>query len=127
MEALIRFALRNVLRHRKRTSATVAAIVFGVAALILSRGFIDDTFDQLAEALIHSQTVHLQLARTGYFEHGAQEPEKYLLPSPDADRREIAALPEVADVAARLRFSGLINNGHADYAILGEGVEAMKE
>ncbi len=124
---MIRFALRNVLRHKARTATTLAAIVFGVAALILSRGFVDDTFAQLAEALIHSQTGHLQLARTGYFERGAQEPEKYLLARPDVDRREIAALPEVADVAARLRFSGLINNGHADYSVLGEGVEPDKE
>ena len=84
--------------------------------LILSQGFIEDIFVQLGEAIIHSQTGHLQLAKEGYFAHGAHQPDKYLIADPEGDKRRIASLPEVADVMARLNFSGLLSNGRADYS-----------
>jgi putative ABC transport system permease protein len=125
--ASIRLASRNVLRHRARTGTTLAAIAFGVAALILSQGFVTDIFVQLAEAIVHSQTGHIQIARNGYFTQGAHRPAKFLLPDPEAEKATIAALPEVDDVMARLNFSGLLNNGRADLSILGEGVEPERE
>lgn len=124
---MIRFALRNVLRHKARTATTLGAVIFGVIALILSRGFVDDTFVQLAEALIHSRTGHLQIARTGYFEHGAQQPDKYVLTAAEAELPVIARHAEISEVSARLRFSGLLNNGSADHSVIGEGVEPEKE
>ena len=43
MVSLLKLALRNVLRHKGRTALTLASIVFGVVAVILSGGFIEDT------------------------------------------------------------------------------------
>ncbi|HZP88370.1 MAG TPA: ABC transporter permease, partial [Burkholderiales bacterium] len=127
LRANLAFAARNVLRHKARSATTVLAVLFGVVALILSRGFVEDTFIQLGEAIIHSQTGHLQVAMKGYFAQGAHQPEKYLLPNPETEQREIAAMPGVNDVMARLSFSGLLNNERADYSILGEGIEPEKE
>lgn len=124
---MLTLALRNVFRHRVRTAMTLAAIVFGVAGLILSGGFVRDIFIQLGEALIHSQTGHLQLMRTGYYESGTRSPEKFLLANPQALQQTVAALPEVDEVMARVAFSGLLNNGRSDWAIVGEGVEPGKE
>ena len=55
------FVLRNIFRQRLRSAATLAAITLGVAGLILAGGFVQDIFVQLGEALIHSQTGHLQI------------------------------------------------------------------
>jgi putative ABC transport system permease protein len=63
-----KLAFRNVLRHKARTGMTLMAIIAGVVGLILSGGFVYDIFAQLGEVLIHSQTGHLQIARSGYFE-----------------------------------------------------------
>src|SRR5438045_3193307 len=57
---MLRLAVRNLMRQKLRTTITIAAIAFGVAALILSGGFVRDMFIQLGEALIHSQSGHLQ-------------------------------------------------------------------
>jgi putative ABC transport system permease protein len=127
LSANLRLAWRNVLRHRARSATTVAAVTFGVVSLILSQGFVQDIFVQLGEAIIHSQTGHLQLAKEGYFSYGAHRPDKYLIADPQADKDRIGSMPEVADVMARLSFSGLLSNGRADYAVLGEGVEPGKE
>jgi len=124
---LLRLALRNVARHRGRTTMTLAAIAFGVASLILTGGFVRDIYAQLGEALIHSQTGHLQLMRNGYYESGTRSPERYRIDDVAGLERSIGALPQVEDVMARVAFAGLLNNGRTDWAIVGEGVEPDKE
>ena len=106
---------------------TLASVVFGVAGLVVSGGFVHDIYVQLAEALIHSQSGHLQLAPRGFFDAGARTTPMRGIDAPDALKQEIASLPGVDDAMARVHFSGLLNNGRADWAIIGEGVEPGKE
>jgi putative ABC transport system permease protein len=122
-----KLALRNVLRHKARTGMTLLAIIVGVVGLILSGGFVQDIFKQLGELLIHSQSGHLQVSQSGYFERGARSPEKYLITDPDTLRKSIAATPGVEDVMGRVYFYGLLNNGRSDLPIVGEGVEPARE
>lgn len=120
-------ARRNVLRQRGRAATTLAAIAFGVAGLILSQGFVEDVFVQLAEAIVHSQSGHVQVARDGFFQYGSHQPERYLVDDPGGDEKKIKTIPEVRQVMARLSFSGLLGNGRADLSIIGEGMEPAKE
>jgi putative ABC transport system permease protein len=124
---LLKLALRNVFRHRGRTVMTLASIAFGVAALILAGGFIEDTIVETGESMIRSNTGHLQVARQGYWQYGGRSPEKYLMESPETLRDELAAAPEVDDVMLRIGFSGLLGNGRTDWSIVGEGVEPSRE
>src|SRR5262245_23227857 len=127
MLALFRLARRNVLRQRTRTAMTLAAIAFGVIGLILSGGFVQDIFIQLGEAVIHSQSGHLQVAKAGFAAKGARRPEKFLIDEPEALKARVAKQPEVADAMGRINFSGLLNNGRTDLSVVGEGIESGKE
>jgi putative ABC transport system permease protein len=120
-------AFRNLLRHRIRTSMTLGAIVFGVAGLILAGGFVNDIFIQLGEAIIHSQTGHIQVFKKDFLDKGTRTPDQYLIEQPEAQASRIASLPDVDAVMSRLYFAGLLNNGKRDLAIIGEGVEPGKE
>jgi putative ABC transport system permease protein len=102
---------------------TLAAIAFGVAALIVSGGFIHNLYRQLGEAIIHSQSGHLQIARPALFAEGSRSPEKYRIADLRAVKSELARLPGVKAVTARLGFVGLLSNNHTDLPIVGEGVE----
>lgn len=124
---LLKLALRNIFRHKIRTAMSLVAIAFGVSGLILAGGFVQDIFAQLGEAIIHSQTGHIQVFRNGYVERGSRSPERFLIEQPDALARKIETLPEVSEVSTRLGFTGLLNNGRRDHAIIGEGVEPEKE
>jgi putative ABC transport system permease protein len=124
---MIRIALRNVLRQKTRTAMTLAAIVCGVAGLILGSGWVKDIFLQLGEALIHSQSGHLQVFKSGFYAAGSRSPEKFLIADSDSIKQRIEKLSEVESVMARLYFSGLLNNGRSDVPIIGEGVEPAKE
>ena len=124
---LITLASRNVFRQRIRTLMTLAAIAFGVAGLILSGGFIQDIFVQLGEAIIHSQTGHIQVFKRDFLDKGSRKPEKYLIPEPAKLAARLGELDRVSEVAARLNFTGLLNNGRRDLAVIGEGIEPDKE
>jgi putative ABC transport system permease protein len=119
-------ALRNVLGHRLRAGMTLGAVLFGVVSLVLSGGFVEDMFIQLREAVIHSQYGHLQVNARGFFEKGARAPDRFMI-DPEPLRQEIAKLPGVDDVMARVSFSALLSSGRSDHSIVGEGIEPGRE
>ncbi len=124
---LARLALRNLTRQKARTSMTLAAIVFGVVCLITAGGFVNDIFIQLGEATIHSQTGHVQVFKKDFRERGTRQPERFVINNPDKVVSAIEAIPEVKEVARRLSFSGVLNNGRRDLGVIGEGIEPDKE
>lgn len=124
---MLKLAVRNVVRQTARSAMILAAVTFGTAGLILIGGFVQDMFVQLADATIHSQTGHIQIARSGYFGAGSRSPEKYLLPDLAETQRRVERFAGVRSAMARMRFSGLLNNGRTDFAIAGEGIEPAKE
>lgn len=122
------FALRNIFRHRARSAATLAAISIGVASLILAGGFVQDIFIQLGEAIIHSQTGHIQITRHGYQDGKNRAPENYLIEkAADLKVEMLKNLPATQLITSRLNFSGTLNNGKRDLGIVGEGIEANLE
>lgn len=125
---LFSFSLRNIFRQKVRSAATLAAIAIGVAGLILAGGFVKDIFVQLGEAIIHSQTGHIQITRTGYSDNKTRAPEKYLIDDDEALKAKLVArIPGIDQTISRLGFTGVINNGRRDLGIVGEGIEPDRE
>ncbi len=124
---MFKLALRNIIRQKMHTTMTLAAIVFGVVGIILAGGWVNDVYVQLGEALIHSQSGHIQVYKTGYHAAGSRSPEKFLLDQPDTIKTKASSISGVRNVMARLNFSGLLNNGRSDLQIIGEGVEPSAE
>lgn len=122
-----RFALRNIGRHHGRTAMTLAAIAFGVCALVLTGGFVADVYRQLGESLIRSHSGHMQVVRKDFFELGTRRPEEFIIENPAELVKRIRTIPEVQDAMARISFSGLLNNGRADLPVVGEGIEPDAE
>lgn len=108
----VRLALRNVLRNRRRTLATVLAVALSCAGLVLFGGYVVWAH-RAAETHMVSMTGHLQLFRQGYHEKGGGNPPAYAIENFDAIRRLIVADPElgprVAFVTGRLFLQGLIS------------------
>jgi putative ABC transport system permease protein len=119
----VSLAIRNLLRHRARTAATLAAISLGVASLILAGGFVKDIFIQLGEATIHSQTGHIQLAKQGFWAMRTRSPETHMIEKPDEIKISLAKQPGIEQIVARINFSGMLNNGKRDLGVMGDGIE----
>lgn len=105
----------------------IAAVGFGVVALLLAGGFIEWIFKDMRESTIHSQLGHIQVVRPGYYESGRADPFEYLLPDRSEEFGEIGRLTNAKVISPRLTFSGLISSGEATISFIGEGVEPDKE
>ena len=124
---LLILAFRNIFRNRLRTVLTLAAVACGVAAMVVSGGFVEDVFVQLRESTIHSRLGHIQITRPGYLDLGRRDPFKYLIASAGDVLGALQRLPHVQIATTRVYFSGLANNGRADLPVIGEGVEPDNE
>jgi putative ABC transport system permease protein len=120
-------AFRNLFRHRVRSVIALSAIVFGVAALLISGGFIEWIFVNLREATIQSRLGHIQVTRPGYFTEGAADPFAFLLEAKAGEAARLAASPHVRVVTPRLTFGGLLSAGDVTVSFLGEGVDPEEE
>jgi len=123
----VRYAARNLQRHRGRTLLTLAAIALGVAALTVAGGFVHDIYAQLAEAVIHSQSGHLQVGKAGIFGAGSRSPEKHLIDDGGAIEAAAAAIPGVKASMSRVGASGLLSTGRREAPVMLEGVEPAEE
>lgn len=124
---LVSIAIRNLVRQRTRTLLTLATVAFGVASLVLARGFVDDVLWQLREATIHSQLGHFQVFAPGYVDGARREPLGHLLERPHEAIAALRGIGGVAAVAPRLSFSGSLSNGRAEVAVQIEGVDPAEE
>ena len=120
-------ALRNLLRHRRRSALAMGAIGFGVIALVLAGGFAEWMVWKERESTIHSRLGHIQLVRKGFFEKGVADPHAYLIGDNMVDTKRLAQLPHIKIVTPRLNFSGLISKGDTTISFLGEGVAPATE
>lgn len=127
LAAAVSVAARNVVRQGHRTVLAAAAVMFGVAAIVVTAGFVEWIFWGMREDTIRSRLGHLQVARAGWREHGTADPSKFLLParSPAFDR--IGAAEGVVAVAPRLAFAGLVSRGDTTLGFLGEGIDVARE
>lgn len=120
-------AIRNLMRHQRRTALGMCAIGFGVIALALAGGFAEWMMWAERESTIHSRLGHIQIVKPGYFKSGVADPAAYLLADGDVDTEAIARLPHVQVVTPRVAFSGLISKGDTTVSFLGEGVQPATE
>jgi putative ABC transport system permease protein len=120
-------AWRNVARQRRRSAVAVAAVAFGVVALVIAGGFIDWLLTALRESTINAQIGHIQVMRPGYREDGVADPFRYLLPQQSAAQKAISGMPEVRVIGARLSFSGLVSHDESTLSFIADGVEPDQE
>jgi putative ABC transport system permease protein len=123
LQTELKLALRNLVRERKRTLISLAAIVVGVVGYLLAGGFIDWIFWAIRESAIDNGLGHIQISAKGYRDTGQADPNAYLLPANGPQKDAIARLPDVVAVSPRLMISGLVSHGEITVPFAGEAVE----
>lgn len=118
-------ALRNLVRHRKRSAAALTAIAFGAVALILAGGFIEWILWATREAAIQGQLGHIQVVRHDYLIKGTADPYGFL--QDGTPPKALGGLPHVKVIAPRLAFSGLVSYGDITVPYIAQGVDPERE
>ncbi len=124
---IIKLALRNILRNRRRSAITLTVIVFGAVGLILFGGYKARTFYGLRESTINGRIGHMQIFKAGYAKSQSQKPLDRALDDAAASRKEIERDPRVKMTAAQITLMGLISNGEKSETFIATAVEPPKE
>src|SRR4030066_672521 len=123
----IKLAFKNIFRNKARTLITLGAISFGCISLIITGGFMEDSFSQMREGYIRGFLGHIQIYKEGYLDKGASKPFDYMIPAPEKVMGSVKALEHVRIVTPRLEFSGLLSNGDTTVSFIGQGIDPEAE
>lgn len=121
-----RLALRNLLRHRRRSGLTVAVIVLTMALLTCFMGLSDGGHRAMIEVGVRMGLGHLIVGQQGY----QQDPSLSRLIADGPQAREVlreVAGPSVRAVVPRLRFSAMVQAGPQQVAVSVSGVDPAQE
>ncbi len=121
-----KIAVRNLLRHRRRSTIAITSVGFGITALVVASGMSEWMFFDFREATIESQYAHIQVARPGFQEDGRSDPFRYLLPH-DVAAMGAESIPHLRNIAPRLMLTGLVSRGDATVSFIGEGIDPAND
>ena len=122
----ILFAVKNVLRNRRRSAVTVLIAAVGTTAILVGGGFAQYTYESLKE-MAARESGHLVVAHRDHFDKDEEAPLQLGLAGHQPLRTRLLADPQVRAVLPRLQFSGLISNGDTSAIFVGSGVDAGGE
>ncbi|MDX2012398.1 MAG: FtsX-like permease family protein [Myxococcaceae bacterium] len=124
---LPRLAIRNVGRNRRRSLITGVTIVFGVAMVLLVRGFTGGMAKLMVDDVVLGRVGAIQVHRTGYVDNVDSVPTRLNLAYDEALRAKMAAVPHVTGVTGRITFNGLVSNGAQQTMFIGRGLDLSHE
>jgi putative ABC transport system permease protein len=109
MLSLLRIAVRNVLRHRRRSLITFSAVFLALAIMVGIRGFMNGMQSGMRDSIVKGQTGQLQIHRRGYLKNVAKSSLEMDLPASDEFIQKVTTVPGVTHAAARIQFGGMLN------------------
>ncbi len=109
MLRLLRIAVRNLSRNRRRTLLAALAIVIGVGSMVVFRGFVNGMREMILSNLIDGQSGALQIHRRGYQENLEGLPLTLDFEDSPSLRQRIAAVPGVRALAPRITFGAMLS------------------
>lgn len=114
MNALLSMAFRNVLRNRRRTLITLAALTVGLTAVGSIRSILNGLQDSIIRGTVRGQLGAMQVHRTGYLANVMSTPLSMDFAYDDALVQKLRAVPGVAAVAPRIQFAGSLTLSATD-------------
>ncbi|MDI6804132.1 MAG: FtsX-like permease family protein [Bacteroidota bacterium] len=109
---LIKIAVRNLFRYKRRTILTSSLIAFGVVLVIVFGGLAISFKTQMVGIITNTSLGDLQIHKKGYVESIDNLPLNISLSDSEyADvERALNAIPEIAAFSPRIKFGAMISN-----------------
>ncbi len=109
MNTMIKLALRNIGRNKRRSLFSALALSLGVGLLLLMTGFLNGEMDSTIDTTIRLQSGHLQIRAENYNENRTSLKWQDLIENPIEMAAKIATMAPVADASPRLYLSGMVS------------------
>lgn len=123
---LLRIAIRNVWRNRRRSLITFSALFLGLGILVSVRSFLIGLQATLREEVVLSQTGALQVHRVGFLSSVSVSLELDL-PADDAFLAKITAVSGVKAASPRISFPGMANANDTTAFAVFTGIDPRHE
>lgn len=107
--ALLKLAVRNLKRNRRRTAITLVAMVVGVTGMVALRGFINGQQDVMVENIVKGRIGALQVHRKGYVKNVLTSPLQLDMADTPELRAKLAQTPHVTAVSPRIEFGAMVS------------------
>ncbi|MGM0602871.1 MAG: ABC transporter permease [Bacillota bacterium] len=120
---LFHMALKNLLRHKRRTLITSLIIAFAILIYILTDGLMIGLTDMSFRNIIDLESGHLQIADSDYWDERKELPLKNLITPSEEIEGKIKSLDELDSYTKRLNFSVNLNNGIDELPVTGVGID----
>ncbi len=106
---LLSIAARNLLRNRRRTAISLAALVVGVGAMVGLRGFVNGLQFMMLENVVFGQLGAVQVHTKGYLANVQASPLTLDMADSEELRQRIASVPGVSKVSPRVVFGAMLS------------------
>lgn len=123
---MLKLALNNLRRDRRRTLATVVALTSGLVAVLLFLAYVSFVEASMAKVVIHAQgNGHVQVYRSGGQANLAAFPARYALDAADQTliRSLVTAIPGVRRAGADMTGVGMVQRDNRSTVFLASGVD----
>jgi putative ABC transport system permease protein len=102
-------SFRNLSRNRRRTLLALGAVVVGLCALTMIRGFVNSVRQAQLAATIYGTTGMMQIHRAGYLKNVLSNPLDLAFADTPELRAKILSVKHVVALSPRLQFSGSLS------------------
>lgn len=111
MSPLLSMAVRNVLRNRRRTAITLAALAIGVTAVGSIRGILNGLQGAIVRGTVEGTVGAIQVHKQGYLANVMSTPLSMDFQFDEAMEKKLRAVKGVKAVAPRIQFAGSLTLG----------------
>ena len=121
-----KFALKNILRYKRRTFLTFAVLSFAVGMYMWMAGVLKGFDDMSVENLINFETGHFKI-RTIDFDEEILFSKDNFITGYEAVIEKLKKLPFVTSIATRLTLRGELDNGLDSKPCMAFGIDAQED
>ena len=124
---LIRLAIKNLTRHKKRTLLTAGIIALAVVFYIFLDSLMLGMKNKALSNIIDFESGHIQVANKNYWEQRDEFPLENLMDNEEEIIKKIEKLEGIKGISPQLKFFARLNNGIDEIPVPVEGIIAQNE
>src|SRR5690554_6489624 len=124
---LLRLALRNLFRHKKRTVLTAFIIAFAMMFYVFADSLLAGMMESSYENIIDFEYGHIQIVDRDYWEERTDYPLKNLIEAGDDLLQEIQERFAIVNSSPRLEFVAQMSDGWDELPVIGRAIDPERE
>jgi putative ABC transport system permease protein len=105
---IIKIAVKNILRNKRRTILTSLAMILGIASLLIFTSFISEQMKGFREGIIREGLGHIQIASDeDFYSKGKFDPSAFKIENSDSIESKLKSNQNVMNVIPSIGFSAM--------------------